>query len=204
MPVITVSSSFASGGEPFGRALARHLNYDYMDRELVREVARRANVSEEFVRSQEDGKTVALMQTVANVIDKDFIKRIIGYHKKAGYLDPRLYLEKLTEIVLDLARKDNVVIVGRGSHCILQYCKGAYFVRVVAEREDRIKNARSLLSPEVSDVEKAIQEQDVKEKKFMEYFYHTDWMDPSLFHLSINLSKVSIDKALELVVDLIR
>ncbi|NOR09913.1 MAG: hypothetical protein GQ541_00315 [Desulfovibrionaceae bacterium] len=109
----------------------------------------------------------------------------------------------MREIVTGLAEKDNVVIVGRGSHCILQDFPGAHFIRVVAEWEDRVKTARALLGPKVGDVERIIRDQDAKAKKFMEHFYDTDRTDASLFHLVINLSKVSIGRAIDQVVTLI-
>ena len=39
--------------------------------------------------------------------------------------------------------------------------------------------------------------------KFMKYFYNVDWLDPSLFSLEINLSKVSIEEGIQQVIDLI-
>ncbi len=76
-------------------------------------------------------------------------------------------------------------------------------IRVVAEWEDRVKTARALLGPKVGDVERIIRDQDAKAKKFMEHFYDTDRTDASLFHLVINLSKVSIGRAIDQVVTLI-
>jgi len=37
----------------------------------------------------------------------------------------------------------------------------------------------------------------------MKYFYNVDWLDPLLFSLVINLSKVSIEEGMKQVVDLI-
>lgn len=203
MAVITICRSFATGGERFGRALASHLNYDYMDRKLVREVAYRTAVSEDSVESQEDGQTRGLMNFLAKIIDKDFIMKITGHSQNAGYLDSEVYLKILREIVAGLAEKDNVVIVGRGSHCILQGYPGAYFIRVVAEWEDRVKNARAQLGTNVGNINRFIRDRDLKAKKFMDHFYNTDGLDVSLFHLVINLSKVSIAQAVQQVATLI-
>ena len=37
----------------------------------------------------------------------------------------------------------------------------------------------------------------------MEYFYNVDWLDPTLFDMEINLSKVSREDAIQQVIDLI-
>ena len=201
MAVITIFGRYASKKRGFGKALARKLNYNYADRDIIRELARRANISEEYVESYEDGRSRGLMQILSKTVSMNFIKRIIG--DSAGYIDSKIYFKLLEEIVISLAKRDNIVIVGRGSHCILQGYDGAYFIKVRAEWEDRLKTARKLLSSRVRDVEDYILEQDKREKKFMEYFYNVDWLDPSLFSLVTNLSKVSIEEGIQQVVDLI-
>lgn len=201
MAVITIFGLYATNRRGFGKALAKKLNYDYADRDIIRELARRANISEEYVESYEDGRSRGLMQILSKTVSMSFIKRIIG--DSAGHIDSKIYFKLLEEIVISLYKRGNIVIVGRGSHCILQGYDGAYFIKVRAEWEDRVKTARKLLSSRVCDVEDYIDEQDKREKKFMEYFYKVDYVDPSLFSLVINLSKVSREEGIQQVIDLI-
>jgi len=201
MAVITIFGLYASKKRGFGKALAKKLNYDYADREIIRELSRRANISEEYVESYEDGRFTGLMEILSKTISMSFIKRLIG--DRAGYIDSKIYFKLLEEIVISLAQRDNIVIVGRGSHCILQGYENVYCIKIKSEWEDRVKTAGKLLSSRVCDVEEYILEQDKKEKKFMEYFYNVDWLDPSLFNLVINLSHVSREEAIQQVIDLI-
>ncbi len=201
MAVITIFGPYASKRRQFGTALSKKLNYNYADRNIIREMARRANISEEYAESYEDGRSRGLMQILSKTVSMNFIKRIVG--DSAGYIDSKIYFKLLEEIVISLYKRDNIVIVGRGSHCILQGYEGAYFIKIRAEWEDRVKNANKLLASRVCDIEDYILKQDKKEMKFMEYFYNVDWLDPSLFSLVINLSKVSIEEGIQQVVDLI-
>ncbi len=201
MAVITIFGPYASKRRQFGTALSKKLNYNYADRNIIREMARRANISEEYAESYEDGRSRGLMQILSKTVSMNFIKRIVG--DSAGYIDSKIYFKLLEEIVISLYKRDNIVIVGRGSHCILQGYEGAYFIKIRAEWEDRVKNANKLLASRVCDIEDYILKQDKKEMKFMEYFYNVDWLDPSLFSLVINLSKLSIEEGIQQVVDLI-
>lgn len=201
MAVITIFGLYASKKRRFGTALSKKLNYDYADRDIIREMARRANISEEYVESYEDGRSRGLMQILSKTVSMSFIKRIIG--DSSGYMDSKIYFKLLEEIVISLYKRDNIVIVGRGSHCILQGYDGAYFIMIKCEWEDRVKRARKSLGSQVADIEGYIHERDIREKKFMEYFFDVDWLDPSLFSLVINLSKVSIEEGIQQVVDLI-
>jgi len=201
MAVITIFGLYASKKRRFGTALSKKLNYDYADRDIIREMARRANISEEYVESYEDGRSRGLMQILSKTVSMSFIKRIIG--DSSGYMDSKIYFKLLEEIVISLYKRDNIVIVGRGSHCILQGYDGAYFIKIKCEWEDRVKTASKLLASRISDVEDYILEQDKREKKFMKYFYNVDWLDPLLFSLVINLSKVSREEGIQQVIDLI-
>lgn len=201
MAVITVSGLYASGRKEFGKKLSMRLNYDYVDREIIRELARCANISEEFAESYEDGRFRGLMQILSDTISKGFIKRLVG--DSSGYIDSKIYFKLLEEIVLSFAKRDNIVIAGRGSHCILQGYEGAYFIKILADWEDRIEYAQKSLGLRVDDIEGYIRDQDEKDRKFMMYFYDVDWLDPSLFSLMINLSKLSMEAGIQQVVDMI-
>ncbi len=201
MAVITVSGLYVSGKKLFGKNLARRLNYDYVDREIIRELARCANISEDYAESYEDGRFRGLMQILSNTISERFIKRLVG--DSSGYINSKIYFKLLEEIVLSLAKRDNIVIAGRGSHCILQGYESAYFIKILADWEDRVEYAQKTLGFQVEDIEGYIRERDERKRKFMKYFYKVDWLDPSLFSLVINLSKVSMEEGIQQVVDLI-
>lgn len=201
MAVITISGLYASGKKRFGKNIAKKLNYDYVDREIIRELARSANISEEYAESYEDGRFRGLMQILSNTVSKRYIQRIVG--DSASYIDSTVYFKLLQEIVLSMAKRDNIVIAGRGSHCILQGYEGAYFIKILADWEDRVEYAQKSLGLQVKDIEGYIRERDERKRKFMKYFYKVDGLDPSLFHLVINLSKVSIKEGIQQVIDLI-
>ena len=49
MNIITISREFGSGGREIGKRLADILGYDYYDREILTEIAKRNNVEENYV-----------------------------------------------------------------------------------------------------------------------------------------------------------
>ena len=49
MNIITISREFGSGGRELGKRLADLLGYDYYDREIITEIAKRHDVDEKYV-----------------------------------------------------------------------------------------------------------------------------------------------------------
>ena len=51
MNVITISREFGSGGRELGKRLAEELGYAYYDSEIITEIAKETNLSEEYISS---------------------------------------------------------------------------------------------------------------------------------------------------------
>ena len=49
--IITIGREFGSGGRELGRRLAETLGFAYYDQEIVSEIARRTEMSEQYVQS---------------------------------------------------------------------------------------------------------------------------------------------------------
>ena len=131
MPVITLSREMGSRGDDIALAVAQRLNLRLFGRELINRAAREAGAPE-----------VALAE-----IDE---LGLLGV--KPGPAALRLYQQKVTEVMLDLAGRGDVLLVGRGGQVILAGRPGVLHVRVLAPRPMRIRlvQERCRVSPEVA------------------------------------------------------
>ena len=59
MSVITISRETATGGGELGRLLARKLDYRYVDKSLIQDIAKDLNVSETTLVSFEESRRKA-------------------------------------------------------------------------------------------------------------------------------------------------
>ena len=55
--IITIGREFGSGGRELGRRLSETLGYAYYDQEIVAEIAKRTELSEQYVREIEEHHT---------------------------------------------------------------------------------------------------------------------------------------------------
>ena len=217
MPVITISKEFASGGLDVAKRLAQKIDYDYLDKEIVAQVADQAKVSHQEVMEFEEEGHINVKAYLSRIIDLDIFKKS---HKQdeveekettyderdkvpysfdtQGWIDSDIYRDMICKIVSELGQRSNVMIVGRGGQCILREQAEVVNIRIIASMSDRIARLQ-IESPDLSDAQaqKKIETMDKKSREYIKFYFKADWNNPQLYDIMINTSRVSDDKAVE-------
>ncbi|MBW1646124.1 MAG: cytidylate kinase-like family protein [Deltaproteobacteria bacterium] len=213
MPVITVSKEYGSGGLEIAKELAKVLNVDYFDKQIVEQVAEHAKVSPEDVRDFEEERHISLKAYLSKVIDIDFLKQEAveapeteaGYDSRdkvpfnfgsQGWIDSDIYKEMIVRVISSLGQRQHVLIVGRGGQCILQDNPNTIHVRIIARFADRVRRIMGQ-NPSLSQsqAEKLVKDMDKKSHDYIKYYFKEDWADPLLYHVVVNTSQVNFETA---------
>jgi len=126
IPVITISSQPGSGGRILAKGIAKRLNIDWFDRDIVKEIAESAHISSAVIETMEKERMSGI---------QDFISSLVNDR----YLWPGVYLDHLMKVVAAIASHGNAVIVGRGANFLIPE-KNRLSVRVIAPFVVRVKN----------------------------------------------------------------
>jgi cytidylate kinase len=178
MPIITISRGSASGGLLLAQGLAARLRYDLVSREDIIQAASRFGVSEE--RLQE-----ALLKPVR------FWDRF--RHER------RQYLAFVQEALCERAKEDRIIYHGNAGHLLLWGISHVLCVRLIAPMAFRIKVVMERQQMIREDAIRFIEERDAQRKAWTRFLYGVDWLDPSLYDLTINLQTLEVGSAVELV-----
>jgi len=179
MAVITITREMATGGKELGRLLARRLDYQYVDKSLFQDIAEDLNISKGTLISFEEKR------------------RYEGYVRNA--VRDEEYKKSLECLLLGTARKDNVVIIGRAAYCFLKDMKNCCHIRLVAPMDWRKKYALEKYKISPDRVQKFIEKGDETRKWFRRTICGMSFDDSSWFHLTLNMSRISIEKAIEAI-----
>jgi cytidylate kinase len=200
MALVTISRQFGAGGHTLGMTVADHLNYQLVDREIINEIAKEANVSVEWVQAMEREAGGLLMRMVHQLVSSSFIERMTG----GPDFDPDKYLKFLKKVILQMAEKDDIVFVGRGSQFVLAEHPAAIKILLVAKMPDRIRFMTEFydLSPEKA--EQWIRREEKRRSQFLARFYDGDPDAPDLYDMVINMSRVELTEAETLIVDAVK
>ena len=197
MAVMTITREMATGGRKLGRLLARRLNYQYVDKSLFQKIAEDLNVSERTLESFERSREYHISNIFAKAFSTSYIKRIVGSDKSV--VEEEEYQKSLGKLILGTARENNVVIIGRAAYFFLKDMKNCYNIRLVAPKDWRQKYASENYKIRQDLAQKFIERRDKNLRWFRRSICGAGFDDSLLFHLTLNMSRISTEKGVELI-----
>lgn len=202
MAVITISRQFGAGGKTLALKLADSLNYEIAHEQIIEQLAEKAKVSEDGVRAFEVEEEVDSSKSGGLSSGRNFLDRVFDTGRK--YMNGQTYLKLLYEIMPKVADQDDIVILGRGAQFILKDRPATYHVLLVADYADRVKFMQNQYGLSEEDARQAVAKQSKRRLKLMKVFSAEDYDQPVHYNLVVNMSKVTMEQALEIVTELVK
>jgi len=169
---------------------------------MIREVAKKVKVSSDHVRAFEKAAGTRLMKFLDKIVSRDFIDRLIS--EKYGYMDEKGYVDVVRSIIQELYEQGDMVIIGRGSQYILKGCENTWHILLVGDLEHRIRFIADKYQLTDNEAQKAIKRADQIRGHFLDLFsVQGSHDDPLSYDMVLNMRTVSMEKAEELIVELI-
>lgn len=105
----------------------------------------------------------------------------------------RTLYRKTAETIMQLAEMGNVIIVGRAGNIITKDLKNCFHVRLVSEKEDRIRRIMSYYSIARKEAAAFIEKEDEERRELFRKNFRRDIEDPSLYHMVLNTHLLSYE-----------
>lgn len=208
MAVITISRQFGSGGNAIAARVGELMGYPLLDRALMAEVANEVGLA--------PGEVVDFSE--ANHQARSILNRLLIRQPKVAEVRTwtedtkgvrQAEVEALSEeqavaivrgVIDAVARRGNVVIVGRGSQAVLRDRPDTLHVRVEAPFEHRMQRVQEEEDVLPMRAERMIDERDRASQDYLRRFYGVDIWDPRHYHLVINTGLLDLETAAQVVV----
>ncbi len=165
MTIVAISRELGSGGNAIAAAVAKALNFEFVERDIVLQAARAFEVPEEKI-ADVDERRLSLWERFDE--------------------EKRRYLIFIEAAYYSFAEKDNVVTAGRGGPFFLKDVSHALKVRVMAPFEVRV---RRIMEREALDQRAArlrVKNYDRELSGRIDYLFGLDWTLPENYDLVIN------------------
>jgi cytidylate kinase len=227
LTVITIEGRLGAGGPDLGRAVAKELDLDFVDRLMLADIAKRVGATVTALADQET-RIPSLANRFAQAIQRMLhrsavagmggdpyfgpgIEQLLARpysemeeapHTSAEEIDEQHFIETAAEVINDLAEIGNVVLLGRGGAAILHDNPTVLRVGVVAKMEDRVARVQRQMrlgTPE--EAETLIEHTDLAQHRYFERAFESSPIDPFLYHFMWNTSDVSIEYATQVTID---
>ena len=208
MSVLTVRGQLGSGAPEIGRMVADTLNIDYVDREIIAQVAARLEREEQAVIAKEMPPGT-LLGRILEALGSNFA--ISEPYYGGAYLPPELmplddarYVDVLGSILRELARGPSLVIRGRGSQFVLKDTPGSFHVLVVAPLNVRVQRVMAEGKLDEDAAREEIAQFDTSRREFVKRYFQAELEDPLHYDLVVNTERFSFDDAASTVVEAFR
>ena len=172
MAIITISRQLGSLGNEIATTVADKLNYNYINkRRMGEKLADYGFQAHQFEKYDEKKPSIWLFFSEQS--------------KKFHHL--------IRAVVYDFAKKDNVVIVGRGGQVLLKDLPGVLRLRIIAPFEMRISRLMEQKGYDEKDAERILRRSDRDSSGYINSFFGVDWADEGLYDFVINTRTFSVD-----------
>lgn len=183
MSIITISRGSYSRGKEVAEKLASRLGYKCISRDILLEASDEFNIPEiKLVRALHDAPQV--------------IERF--------HLGKKRFISFIRSSLFQHVKKDNIVYHGLAGHYFLGKIPGVLKVRINADINDRVNE--EMMRENISQ-DKALyilQKDDEERRKWGLKLYGMDTWDSRLYDVVLNIKTVTVDDAIEILVDLVK
>ena len=137
--VIAIGRQFGSGGHDIGKILAEKLGYDFYDAEIIQMTAGTTGYTPEFVKKNEEIMTNSLLY--------DLVNQMYLNTDRQDEAPKNKIFEAECQVVRNLAKKGNCVIVGRCADYVLRNsgnCLKVFFSAPLVSRIRRVAQRQNI------------------------------------------------------------
>lgn len=176
--VIAIGRQFGSGGHDIGKVLAEKLGYDFYDAEIIQMTAGTTGYTPEFVKKNEEIMTNSLLYDLVN-------QMYLNTDRQDEAPKDKIF-EAECQVVRNLAKKGNCVIVGRCADYVLRNSGNCLKVFFSAPLVSRIRRVAQRQNISEGEAKATVQKNEKLRADNYRYYTHRMWGAAGNFDLSLN------------------
>ena len=202
--VITFSVQVGTPGFAIARMVAAQLGYNYYDSQITAKAAELSGLSSEGVAGDGQGLVERIVTRLfaANLYEEELPPSMVGpephvLEASLRRLASPWYRGYLEDVVRQIADRGNAIIVGHGSQVLLN---GAVLkVLIHGSMNIRAERLAAARNTTIEEATAAASELDRSREDFFQQAYGVDWLDHSLYDLSLNSDHLSVGLATRVI-----
>ena len=190
--IITVSREFGSGGRTIGKMLAERLNLKYYDKELVKRISLETGFDPKYI--EEHGEYAQSRSIFSYMFGAQSHPEVMKGMTPADFL---WCMQR--DIILDIAEKEDCVIVGRCADYILRDRDDCLNVFIHAPKDKRAERIVKLYGESDVAPEKRLDDKDARRKVNYRHFTGREWGVAQNYHLALDSGELGIEGCVDLI-----
>ena len=188
--IITISREFGSGGRFIGEEVAKKLGMKYYDKDIISQIAEKLGFSKEYISQN------------AELSPKKglFAYALTGRDTTGKSVEDMVY-EAQRKVIMEIAEKENCVIVGRNADFILKDRKDVLNVFIHGSIPEKVRRICSLYNVTEVDAIKMINDIDKRRRTNYNFYTEQKWGMAENYTMSLNSSVLGYDLCQKIIID---
>lgn len=191
---VTISRQTGSGAHLVAECLCKKLQeaethpacpWTVFDKNLVEKVIEEHNLPARLARFMTEDRISEMSDT---------IDELFGLHPPSWSL-----VRDVSETILHLAERGNVIIIGRGANVITASLDSVLHVRLVGSLEKRAEHLQEDRGLTKTSAMQLLRREDRARARYLRKYLDTNVEDPLLYHMVLNTDLIGYDEAAELI-----
>lgn len=206
--VICISRSTASGGSHVGLSLAEKLNVDYLDAKIIAKMIRTLELTEDLNDATENipaAEAPDIEEELMSDKPQSWLRRFIHMRNRYHGLNMRdASFFRMSEILMELSKKQDFVIVGRAADRIFSSNRIPHIsIFITAPLESRMKRVQVIHGCDARTARKLLRADDSVHAKYYNFYTGLKWGDANNYDLCLNSASYGIDGCVNLIMNMI-
>lgn len=175
---MTISRELGSLGLEIARAVSEQLGFRLVWREYINKAASRSGAPEAALEAMDE---LGLLGVSTSLKSR------------------RLYHKAVQQVIEELAKEGNVIIIGRAGQVILRDARNVMHVRITAPIETRIARVARFYHINQECAQAQVEASDRFRRDYLRRHYKSRWDDPHLYDIVLNTQHLSVDEAAQII-----
>ena len=188
--IITISREFGSGGRFIGEEVAKKLGIAYYDKEMIGQIAEQAGLSSEYVRENAELSP-----------KKGWFAYAFSSRDITGKSVEDMVYEAQRKVIMEIAEKENCVIIGRNADFILKDRQDVLNVFIHGSIPEKVRRICSLYNVTEVDAIKMINDIDKRRRTNYNFYTEQKWGMAENYTMSLNSSVLGYDLCQKIIID---
>jgi CMP/dCMP kinase len=201
--VVTIARQFGSGGAEIGKMVAEESNLQYIDYQIIDQVARHLGVDAQHAQQRDEQSSDMVGHMLQAIRSSNPFS--VNYTTMFGsFISPEqaqesAFLHFTQQVLLETASTGNAVIVGRGSQFLLHNAPRTLHISIYCPLPHRIENVMKQYQLGHEEARLLIEQRDNEQDSYLRRYYGSDGHQTGLYHLLINTGLFPHKLAAELI-----
>lgn len=191
--IITISREFGSGGRFIGENVAKKLGIACYDKDIINQIAEKSGFSPEYIQEN------AELSPPKGLFAYAFSGRDI-----TGKSVEDMVYEAQRNVILEIAEKEDCVIIGRNADFILKGRDDVLNVFIHGDMPQKVQRICKLYNVAETDAVKLINETDKRRRANYNFYTEQKWGMAGNYTLSLNSSVLGYDMCRNIIIDCIK